>query len=174
MKTHEPPSAGQSDGSGDLLRLGPVNVGLTALYWQIGNRILREVLGSERATYGEQIVATLSRQLVANFGRGFESKNLHRMMQFAEAFPEEEIVATLWRQLSRSHFWELLPLTRQHQRESYAEMSRIEGWSVRTLHERIQSMLYERTALSKQPDELITSLGDRLPQCFVKRTREFR
>jgi hypothetical protein len=51
-----------------------VNVGLTALYWRIGNRILREVLGNERATYGEQIVATLSRQLVADFGRGFEKK----------------------------------------------------------------------------------------------------
>jgi hypothetical protein len=57
-----------------------VNVGLTALYWRIGNRILREVLGNERAAYGEQIVATLSRQLVADFGRGFESKSLHRMM----------------------------------------------------------------------------------------------
>ena len=60
-----------------------VNVGLTALYWQIGNRIQREVLGNERATYGEQIVATLSRQLVTDFGRGFENKNLHRMLQFA-------------------------------------------------------------------------------------------
>jgi len=85
-----------------------VNVGLTALYWRIGNRILREVLGNERATYGEQIVATLWRQLVADFGRGFEEKNLRRMMQFAEAFPDEAIVATLWRQLSWSHFRELL------------------------------------------------------------------
>jgi predicted nuclease of restriction endonuclease-like (RecB) superfamily len=132
-----------------------VNVGLTSLYWRIGNRILREVLGSERATYGEKIVATLSRQLVADFGRGFEQKNLHRMMQFAEAFPEEEIVATLWRQLSWSHFRELLPLDKPHQRDFYAEMCRVEGWSVRTLHERINSMLYERTALSKRPDELV-------------------
>jgi DUF1016 N-terminal domain len=104
-----------------------VNVGLTALYWQIGNRILREVLGNERATYGEQIVATLSRQLVSEFGRGFEDKNLRRMMQFAEAFPDEAIVATLWRQLSWSHFRELLPLAKPHQREFYAEMCRIEG-----------------------------------------------
>lgn len=132
-----------------------VNIGLTSLYWQIGNRILREVLGNGRAAYGERIVATLSRQLVADFGRGFEPKNLHRMTQFAEAFPDEEIVATLWRQLSWSHFRELLPLGRPQQREFYAEMCRIEGWSVRTLHERIDSMLYERTALSKQPDELV-------------------
>ena len=132
-----------------------VNVGLTALYWRIGNRILREVLGNERAAYGEQIVATLSRQLASEFGRGFADKNLRRIMQFAEAFPDEEIVATLSRQLSWSHLKELLPLGRPHQREFYAEMCRIEGWSVRTLRERIDSMLYERTALSKQPDELV-------------------
>ena len=152
-----------------------VNVGLTALYWRIGNRILREVLGNERATYGEQIVATLSRQLVADFGRGFADKNLRRMMQFAEAFPDEEIVATLSRQLSWSHLKELLPLARPHQREFYAEMSRIEGWSVRTLRERIDSMLYERTALSKQPDELVKqelallrSRGDVTPSLILK------
>jgi predicted nuclease of restriction endonuclease-like (RecB) superfamily len=148
---------------------------LTLLYWRIGNRILREVLGSERATYGEQIVATLSRQLVSEFGRGFADKNLRRMMQFAEAFPNEEIVATVSRQLSWSHLKELLPLRRPHQREFYAEMCRIEGWSVRTLRERIDSMLYERTALSKQPDELVKqelaalrSRGDVTPAMLLK------
>ena len=152
-----------------------VNVGLTALYWRVGDRILREVLGNQRASYGEQIVATLSRQLVADFGRGFERKNLHRMMQFAEAFPDEAIVATLWRQLSWSHFREILPLAKPHQREFYAEMCRIEGWSVRTLHERIESMLYERTALSRQPDELVKqelevlrNRGDVTPAMLLK------
>jgi predicted nuclease of restriction endonuclease-like (RecB) superfamily len=152
-----------------------VNFGLTALYWRIGNRILREVLGNERATYGEQIVATLSRQLVSEFGRGFADKNLRRMMQFAEAFPDEEIVATLSRQLRWSHLKELLPLERPHQREFYAEMCRIEGWSVRTLRERIDSMLYERTALSKQPDELVKqelavlrTRGDMTPELVLK------
>jgi predicted nuclease of restriction endonuclease-like (RecB) superfamily len=152
-----------------------VNVGLTALYWRIWNRILREVLGNERATYGEQIVATLSRQLVSEFGRGFADKNLRRMMQFAEAFPDEEIVATLSRQLTWSHLKELLPLARPHQREFYAEMCRLEGWSVRTLRERIDSMLYERTALSKQPDELVKqelaalrNRGDVTPALLLK------
>lgn len=152
-----------------------VNLGLTAVYWRIGNRIQREVLGNERATYGEQIVATLSRQLVSEFGRGFADKNLRRMMQFAEAFPDEKIVATLSRQLSWSHFKELLPLVRPHQQEFYAEMCRIEGWSVRTLRERIDSMLYERTALSKQPDglikqelEVLRSRGDVTPALLFK------
>ncbi len=126
-----------------------VNIELTALYWRIGKRIRTEVLRTERAAYGEKIVATLSRQLVAEFGRGYAEKNLRRMIQFAEAFADEQIVATLWRQLSWSHFRELLPLERTFQREFYAEMCRIEGWSVRTLRERIDSMLYERTALSE-------------------------
>jgi len=131
-----------------------VNVGLTLLYWRLGDRIRREVLGSERAGYGEQIVATLSHELVRDYGRGFERTNLTRMMKFAEAFPDEEIVATLSHQLSWSHFRELLPLGKPLQREFYAEMCRAEGWSVRTLRGRIDSMLYERTALSRKPDEL--------------------
>ena len=114
-------------------------MGLTALYWRIGNRIHQEVLRSKRAEYGERIVVALSRQLTAEFGRGFEEKNLRRMLQIAESFEDEEIVATLWRQLSWSHFRELLPLAKPHQREFYAEMCRIEGWSVRTLHERIET-----------------------------------
>jgi hypothetical protein len=132
-----------------------VNIGLTLLYWRIGRRIHREVLGSERAAYGEQIVVTLSRQSVVDYGRGYSEKNLRRMVQFAEAFPEEKIVVTLSRQLSWSHFSALLPLSQPFQHEFYAEMCRIEGWIVRTPRERIDSMLYERTALSKQPDALI-------------------
>ena len=131
-----------------------VNVGLTLLYWRLGERIRREVLGSERAGYGEQIVATLSHELTTEFGRGFERTNLTRMMKFADAFPHEEIVATLSHQLSWSHFRELLPLDKPLQREFYAEMCRMEGWSVRTLRGRIDSMLYERTALSRKPEEL--------------------
>ena len=139
-----------------------VNVALTLLYWRVGDRIRREVLGAERAAYGEQIVVTLSHQLVGEFGRGYSEKNLRRMMQFAEAFPDLEIVVTLSRQLSWSHFQALLPLSRPFQREFYAEMSRVEGWSVRTLRDRIDSMLYERTALSKKPDALIAQELDRL------------
>jgi predicted nuclease of restriction endonuclease-like (RecB) superfamily len=152
-----------------------VNMGLTLLYWRIGQRIHREVLGSERAAYGEQIVVTVSRQLVADYGRGYSEKNLRRMVQFAELFPEQEIVATLSRQLSWSQFSALLPLSQPFQREFYAEMARIEGWSVRTLRARIDSMLYERTALSKQPDAMIRqelailrSKGDLTPALLLK------
>jgi predicted nuclease of restriction endonuclease-like (RecB) superfamily len=132
-----------------------VNAGLTALYWNIGRRINSDVLDNERAEYGKEIVATLSRQLEKEFGKGFEQKNLRRMMQFAAAFPDRGNVATLSRQLSWSHFKELIPLDKPFQREFYTEMCKLERWSVRTLRKRIDSMLYERTALSKKPDETI-------------------
>jgi hypothetical protein len=74
---------------------------------------------------------TLSRQLVVDYGRSYSEENLRRMVQFAEAF-SEEIVVTLSRHLSWSHFSALLPRSQPFQREFYAEMCRIEGWSVRT------------------------------------------
>lgn len=132
-----------------------INSTLTQLYWQIGHRINQEILGGERADYGKQIVATLSRQLNEEFGRGYSEKQLRRMMQFAEAFPDQQIVATLWRQLSWSHFRQLISLKDPLQKEFYAQMCRIENWSVRELGSRIDSMLFERTALSKQPEALI-------------------
>lgn len=133
-----------------------VNSELTLLYWRIGERIHTQVLAGRRAEYGEEIVATLSQQLMNDYGRGFSYTALTRMVKFYEAFPDEKIVATLSQQLSWSHFQEILPLKRPLQREYYAEMCRVERWSVRTLRERIDSMLYERTALSRKPDKLMT------------------
>ena len=138
------------------------NSEMTLLYWRIGRRIQSDILSGERAAYGKAIVATVSQQLVAEYGRGFTYPALTRMMGFFGAFPEEAIIATLSQQLSWSHFVELLPLKRPLQREYYAEMCRIERWSVRTLRERIDSMLYERTALSRKPDELIERELDQL------------
>lgn len=131
-----------------------VNTGMTLLYWRIGKRIQSEVLENQRAEYGKEIVATLSQELTDEFGRGFERSALARMVKFAELFPDVSIVATLSRQLGWSHFKEIIPLKDDLQREFYAEMCRLERWSVRTLRERIQSMLYERTAISKKPEEL--------------------
>ena len=132
-----------------------VNIGLTMLYWRIGKRINEEILMEERAEYGKEILATLGRQLTEYFGKGFEEKNLRRMIQFADTFQEEEIVTTLSRQLSWSHFKEIIPLKDPLQREFYAEMCRIERWSVRTLRKQIDSMLFERTAISRKPEDVI-------------------
>lgn len=132
-----------------------VNSALTILYWHIGHRIRTEVLGSERATYGDQIISSLSRQLEADYGRGFSAKNLRHMLRFAEAFPDAGIVSTLSRQLAWSHFLELIYLRDPLAREFYAQMCAQERWSVRLLRDRKDSMLFERTALSKQPEQLL-------------------
>jgi len=126
------------------------------LYWRIGQRIHTQVLSGQRAGYGEEVLPTLAEQLVRDYGNSFMEKNLRRMVQFAVVFPDESIVVTLSRQLSWSHFVRLLPLKDSLQRDYYAQISCLEGWSVRTLRERIDSMLYERTALSQQPDVLIS------------------
>jgi predicted nuclease of restriction endonuclease-like (RecB) superfamily len=132
-----------------------VNVGLTMLYWRIGKRIREEILKGHRAEYGKRIIVSLSRQLVQEYGNSFSEKNLRRMVQFAEVFPDEQIVVSLIRHLSWSHFLALIPLKEPLQREFYAAMCRAEGWSVRTLRKKIDSMLYERTAISKKPEELV-------------------
>jgi len=131
------------------------NAALTTLYWQIGTRIRQDMLAERRAEYGKEIVAAVSRQLEQRFGRGFGEKNLRRMLQFAEAFPDAEIVAALLRQLGWTHFTLLLPIKEALKREFYAQMCSHEHWSTRDLRQKIDSMLYERTALSKKPDELI-------------------
>ncbi len=131
-----------------------VNSSLTIMYWEIGNKINQDILNNQRAEYGKEIVVTLSRQLQDNFGKGFDEKNLRRMMQFANAIEKQKVV-TLSRELSWSHFLALLPLQDNLKIEFYAQMSIAQNWGVRTLRERIDSMLFERTALSKQPDELI-------------------
>lgn len=131
-----------------------VNSALVLLYWQVGSRIRTEVLKEKRAGYGDEIVSTLSRQLAAEFGDGFSRPNLFRMIRFAEVFPEAETVSTLSRQLGWSHFVEIIPLKEPLKREFYAEMCRVERWSVRTLRDKVQGMLYERTALSKKPEKL--------------------
>ena len=131
-----------------------VNAGLTMLYWKIGRRINAEILKGERAEYGAEIVASLSRQLEAEYGRGFAEKNLRRMIQFSTVFPDEQIVAALLRQLNWTHFTLLIPLNDKLKIEFYSEMCRIERWSTRTLQEKIDSMLFERTALSAKPEKL--------------------
>ena len=132
-----------------------VNSSLVMLYWRIGQRIEIEVLREKRAEYGEEIVATVSRQLTGEFGPGFAEKSLRRMIQFAQVFKDEQNVATLSRNLGWSHFVEIIPLKDELQRNFYAEMCRVEQWTVRQLRQKINGMLFQRTALSKKPTRLV-------------------
>jgi predicted nuclease of restriction endonuclease-like (RecB) superfamily len=131
-----------------------VNSGLVLLYWGVGERVRREILGKERAAYGQQILQTLSEKLTAEYGRGFGLTNLSLMVRFAEAFPDREIVAALSQQLGWSHFIEIIPLNDPLRRDFYAEMCRLERWSVRTLRAKIGGLLFERTAIARKPEEV--------------------
>ncbi len=132
-----------------------VNAELVLLYWQIGNSIRHEILRDQRAEFGKQVVRTLAEQLTAEFGNSFNASNLWRFVQFAERFPDIEIVDAVRQLLSWSHIRIFLRLNDDLKRRFYMEMCRIEGWSTRQLEERIDSMLFERTALSRKPEELI-------------------
>lgn len=132
-----------------------VNAEITWLYWQVGKRINDEILGNERAEYGKQIVLTLSKQLVAEFGKGWGEKHLRHCLRFAETFQDEAIVSALRRQLTWTHIKTLIYVDDDLKRAFYTEICKMERWSTRTLEERIDSMLYERTAISKKPEETI-------------------
>jgi len=133
-----------------------VNSAMVLHYWEVGRRIRTEVLKERRASYGQEICSTLSNELTTEFGRGYSRPNLFRMIRFAEVFPQHEIVSTLSRQLSWSHFVEIIPLDDDLKRDFYAEMCRLERWGVRALRQKIGGMLFERTALSKKPKELVS------------------
>ncbi len=111
-----------------------VNAGMTLMYWHIGERINREVLGGERAAYGKQIVATLSQELTKEYGGSqFSVKNLNRMRLFAERFSDLSIWTPVVSKLSWSHFLQVIPIEDYLKRQFYLTMAADQRWSKRTL-----------------------------------------
>ena len=132
-----------------------VNSTMTMLYWQIGSRIKTDIMQNKRAEYGQEIVKQLSANLIEQYGKGWGEKHLRHCLRIAETFPDAQIVYTLCRQFSWSHLRLLMYIDDELKREFYTEMCKLERWSVRVLDQRINSMLYERTAISKKPEETI-------------------
>ena len=132
------------------------NYALTMMYWHIGERINRDILGNQRAEYGKQIVAQVAQQLQRESGeKGFDKSSITRMMKFAKLFPDFQIVAQLARQLYWSHFVEVLPLKDDLQREFYLTLAASGRWGRDRLRKEIDGMLFERTAISGKPEEFI-------------------
>ncbi|MCC7526701.1 MAG: DUF1016 family protein [Chitinophagaceae bacterium] len=131
-----------------------LNTETTLLYWSIGSFINANLKQDNRTAYGTKIIATLSQQLTANHGRGFTYTSLTRMCKVAEAFNKKNI-ATLSQQLSWSHLIELALIEDPLKRDFYVQMSTMEKWSVRNLREKIDKMLFERTAIAKHPKNII-------------------
>ena len=138
-----------------------VNSTVVLTYWQIGKTINEHILNRERAEYSKEIVLSVSTQLVEQFGKSFETKNLYRMMQFSEVFTNFEILVPLARQLSWSHFLVLLPLKNSKARLFYAQKA-IEGsWGKRELRQQIERKAYERREIANlQIASSFTELSD--------------
>ena len=132
-----------------------INSELTILYWNIGKLINEEILKNERAEYGKQIINEVSKELTERYGTGFSRTNIHNFLKFNEILPDIEIVHSLRGQLTWTHIRELIYVSDELKREFYIQMCIHERWSVRTLQERMNTMLYERTAISKKPEETI-------------------
>lgn len=127
-----------------------INSQMTMLYWHIGKRIRQEIIGRERAEYGEQIVKNLAKTLTSEYGKSFSRSSILKMIQFYDFLTDEQIVSTLSRQLSWSHIIELLPLKSKTEQEFYAYMAIESNWSVRQLRYNIHVMTYDRTISSQK------------------------
>ena len=121
---------------------------LTLTYWQVGKRINQEVLHGERAEYGKRVVELLANELVLLYGKSFATRNLRRMMQFSEIFPDFEILSPLVSQLSWTHFTLLLPLQNNEARMFYAKQTIASKWSKRELQNQIERKAFERSEIS--------------------------
>jgi len=145
-----------------------VNALMTASYWEIGRRIVEaEQKGKRRAGYGEQLIARLSSDLTAQFGRGFSADNLENMRRFYLTYPPTAISETLSRKsglaelaqaftLPWSAYVSLLTVKNDHARAFYEAEALRSGWSVRQLDRQIGSQFYERTALSRNKTAMLT------------------
>lgn len=132
-----------------------INSEITLLYWNIGKHIKEDILNNNRADYGQRVIESLSQQLTKRYGRGWSKRHLHNCLRFVETFPDEQIMHALRTQLSWTHLRSIIPIEDELKRNFYIELCKIEKWSTRQLDERIQSMLYERTAISKRPEKTI-------------------
>lgn len=134
-----------------------VNKELTLLYWNIGKTINEDILKNDRADYGKKLILNLSEALSNRYGSGFNKRNLHSFIKLNSVIQDITIVHTVCAQLSWSHIRNLIYIENPIKREFYIQMTIHERWSVRTLQERIDSMLFERTAISKKPEQTITN-----------------
>lgn len=132
-----------------------INQEMVLLYWNIGKTIKEEIIKSDRAEYGKQIVQSLTAQLTQRYGKGFSVQNLWYMVQLYDEYPILHALRGELKGLSWTHIKTLLPIKDDLKRQFYAVLCQKEQWSTRTLQGRIGTMLYERTALSKLPEKTI-------------------
>lgn len=123
--------------------------------WYVGKRIKEDVLYNQRAEYGKQVVKNLSVKLVERYGSGWSDKKLRHCLRVAETFSEEEIVSAVRTQLNWTHLKSLMYIKDPLERQFYVQMCGMEHWDTRTLDKKIDQQLYQRTAISRKPTEVI-------------------
>jgi len=140
--------AGLIDGA-RIRAAAAVNSELVMLYWSVGKRVREDVLGGERAEYGQAVVRRLAERLTERYGRGWSRRNLERMIHFAEWLPSAKKCAPLAPILTWTNISELLTIADQRERDFYLAFCIHERWSKRTLRDRIAGKLYERTLAAR-------------------------
>lgn len=151
-----------------------LNSEVSMTYWKIGKYIAGELDAIGEDKYGAKIVSTVSRLLTERFGTGYQRANIFRMLRVAREFPDEEIVSTLSRQLTWSHFVELSVISDPTKRLFYQQMSILYHWSVRQLRDQEDKMVYERSLIAAKPEDeqvkVLTTVadGDITPDVILK------
>ncbi len=140
------------------------NTQVVMTYWYVGKRIKEDVLQNKRADYGKQVIKNLSVKLTEKYGKGWSDKQLLHCLRSAETFSEEQIAYAVRRQFSWTHIRSFMYIENELARKFYMEMCALEHWNTRTLDQKIDSQLYERTALSRRPDELIKQELEKVEQ----------
>lgn len=134
-----------------------INQSMVLLYWQIGKAIQDELLQYDKPEYGKQVMQNLAIKLSEQYGIGYSYRTLYRMTHFYDCFQDQNILTTVLSKLSWSHILEILKIKEPLKQEFYISMCSSENWSVRELSGRIDSMLFERTAISKLPEKTIVN-----------------
>jgi predicted nuclease of restriction endonuclease-like (RecB) superfamily len=132
-----------------------INAEICLLHWHIGSRIKTDILDDKRAEYGKQVVKNLAAKLTERYGKGWSDRKLLHCIRAAYIFSEDEIIYATRIQLSWTHLRSLMFIDNEQKRSFYMEMIRVEHWDTRTLDEKIDSLLYERAALSQKPEDII-------------------
>lgn len=170
-----------------------VNAVMTATYWLIGRGIVEEEQrGRKRAGYGDELIERLARDLTARFGRGFGRSNLSQIRAFYLAYPnilqappgelsageapeilqaapgESELRHVASRLLLPwTHYVQLLAVKSELGRKFYEDEALRGGWTYRQLKRQIDSMFYERTAMSRKKGAMLVKGQVRRPEDVV-------
>lgn len=181
-----------------------VNAIMTATYWLIGRHIVEfELRGRQRAEYGKELLLRMAADLTARCGRGYSRQNLQQMRQFYRVYPPGQICQTSSGKLPRkwksqtlsgksqtatelldrlaprfplpwSGYVCLLTVENQHARQFYETEALRGGWSVRQIKRQVNSLFYERTALSRDKVKMLTKGAVAQPEDIVTPEEEIK